>query len=163
MLLAYDRGVRRTRPSSLGRAPSESVRWLDPDNHGRTWQNDFIVSHTPRAQWEDKVTENGDAILWRILVSESAHLMWRLRCERVIGHSEDAEWQHPREEIAARWLSAINARVRQDIVGTSYRYGKLALKKVSVVKTWKGITTAGRGLPAASRLEYVGTGFFSGY
>ena len=85
--------------------------------------------------------------LWRIIISESAHLIWRLRCERVIGHSEDRDWQHAAKEIRARWLAMMNSRLRHDIEGTKKKYGRLALRKNLVLQTWERMIGDKANLP----------------
>ncbi|EPS94647.1 hypothetical protein FOMPIDRAFT_1079638, partial [Fomitopsis schrenkii] len=85
---------------------------------------------------------------WRILVSESAHLVWKLRCERVIGHSDDNRWQHTEASVTTRWTGAINARLRQDVMGTSNKYGRLSLKKGQVLRTWQHTLENEDRLPA---------------
>ncbi|KAF8133698.1 ribonuclease H-like protein, partial [Boletus edulis] len=47
--------------------------------------------------------------LKRILVSETAHLIWVIRCERVIGGK-----RHPPSTIETRWTNKINARLEID-------------------------------------------------
>ncbi|KAH9837663.1 uncharacterized protein C8Q71DRAFT_706310 [Rhodofomes roseus] len=37
--------------------------------------------------------------LWRIIIPEVAYLIWKLRCERVIAHAEDDDWQHASRAI----------------------------------------------------------------
>ncbi|KAH9937787.1 uncharacterized protein BXZ73DRAFT_44606 [Epithele typhae] len=49
--------------------------------------------------------------LWTILSSEAVHLIWKLRCERVI-RNEKAEFS--KEEVAARWKACISARLNLD-------------------------------------------------
>ena len=51
----------------------------------------------------------GVARLLQILISESAHLIWVLRCERVI-----QDRSHTAGEIRLRWLRSINARLTDD-------------------------------------------------
>ncbi|CAK5278421.1 unnamed protein product [Mycena citricolor] len=71
--------------------------------------------------------------LFRIVVSESAHMIWRLRCERVIQEKDEAS----RREIQNRWLRAINTRLLIDCVMTNTaRYGPKAIKPSLVRKTW---------------------------
>jgi hypothetical protein len=60
------------------------------------------------------VTNKGATHLLHILISESAHLIWVLRCERVI-----REIKHKDNEIRARWLSLINDRLMEDRTITS--------------------------------------------
>ncbi|EPS94215.1 hypothetical protein FOMPIDRAFT_63808 [Fomitopsis schrenkii] len=87
------------------------------------------------------------ARLWRILVSESAHLVWRMRCERVIGHDGEEDWQHTTEAVTTRWFAALNARLRQDAAGTGNQYGKIALKKGKVLRTWELLLDEEPALP----------------
>ncbi|KAI9574077.1 hypothetical protein HD554DRAFT_2055040 [Boletus coccyginus] len=51
-------------------------------------------------------TEQARARLLRIIISESSHLIWVLRCERVI-----SERSHNEKEIATRWLDKVNLRL----------------------------------------------------
>jgi len=51
----------------------------------------------------------GASCLLQILISESAFLIWVLRCKRVI-----QEKTHTRQETNSRWLSMINSRLTED-------------------------------------------------
>ena len=55
------------------------------------------------------MTQKGATRLLQILISEAAHLIWVLRCERVI-----QEKRHEGREIVARWEKAINRRLTND-------------------------------------------------
>ncbi|KAH9913119.1 uncharacterized protein B0H18DRAFT_888756, partial [Fomitopsis serialis] len=92
----------------------------------RTWRN----AKNKRRPYAER--------LWRILVTESAYLIWKLRCERVIGHGEDENWTHPARAIRARWVHAINERLRLDIAMTHRRFGRMALSTDLVLGTWNG-------------------------
>ncbi|KAF8239803.1 hypothetical protein L208DRAFT_1235773 [Tricholoma matsutake] len=70
----------------------------------------------------------------RILVSESAHLIWKLLCKRVIKHENTP---YTPEEISNRWYKMMNVRLKTDCSLTSPRYGKKGLKPKIVVQTWK--------------------------
>ena len=91
----------------------------------------------------------GDARLYRILMTESAQLIWKIRCQRVIGGAENPN--APREtvaEIRARWVRAINDRLKIDCQLTSERrYGKKAINKGLVQKTWQGTLKDEDSLP----------------
>jgi hypothetical protein len=68
--------------------------------------------------------------LLQILVSESAHLIWVLRCEHIIN-----ERSHTPTEIKSRWLRAINSRLIDDkIIATKIHHRKTSLKLVK--STW---------------------------
>ena len=84
--------------------------------------------------------------LYRILISESAHLIWKLRCQRVSEDKPENEW--PKEtEIHNRWLATINARLTLDRATTNYKYGKKALKQKTVLETWKNTLKNEKDMP----------------
>jgi ribonuclease HI len=59
--------------------------------------------------------------LFRILISESSYLIWKLQCERRIQHGDNPEQKHTRTEIHNRWLATINKRLRIDCIATDKR------------------------------------------
>ena len=86
----------------------------------------------------------GASRLLQITISEAAHLVWVLRCERVI-----QEVQHSAEMVEQRWYKAINRRLTDDkitatMIKRSYPFTRLveatwedALKKISnLPKGW---------------------------
>ncbi|KAJ7046841.1 hypothetical protein C8F04DRAFT_937485 [Mycena alexandri] len=80
-----------------------------------------------------KKKDTGTARLFRILISESAYLVWRLRNERVIQEKPPASL----DEIHNRWLRTMNIRLKLDCALTNaVKYGTRALKKSLVLKTW---------------------------
>ena len=118
---------------------------------GQVWQTpslEDVLAIGPRSAtaFTDGPTPAPRARLWRILVSEGAHLIWKLRCERVIGREDTPGWQHQEDCVATRWMAAVNARVRQDAVGTRHCYGRLALRKSLVLDTWRGALSGSRSL-----------------
>ncbi|KAF7325075.1 hypothetical protein MKEN_00550200 [Mycena kentingensis (nom. inval.)] len=81
------------------------------------------------------MNDKGAERLLRILLSESAFLAWKLRCERVIQSKGEAS----NAEIRNRWLKAINSRLEMDCALTNTtKYGKKALRKGLIKATWKG-------------------------
>ncbi|EPS93990.1 hypothetical protein FOMPIDRAFT_9544, partial [Fomitopsis schrenkii] len=108
----------------------------------------LAIGPRSRAPTVDEPPKKHTARLWRILVSESAHLIWRLRCERVIGHSDDKAWQHSTESVTTRWYAAINSRLRQDATSTSTQFGPLTRKRGEVLKTWARLLANEESLPA---------------
>jgi len=86
----------------------------------------------------------GATRLFRILVSESAHLIWRLRNERVIQKKEEAS----QREIYNRWCKTINNRLGLDCTLTNAaKYGKRAIKKSVVLRTWSKVLKNEENLP----------------
>ncbi|KAJ7815790.1 ribonuclease H-like protein [Mycena olivaceomarginata] len=86
--------------------------------------------------------------LFRILVTESAYLVWSLRCERVISRGNDPSKYHSEIEIHNRWLSRINYRLKMDQLLTDIgRYGNRATKVDRVLRTWDGILMDNENLP----------------
>ena len=79
--------------------------------------------------------------LLQIMVSESAHLIWVLRCERVIN-----EQTHTIEEIRARWFKALNARLTDDkITATKIKRGKTSIQLVK--STWTKVLQKYSAIP----------------
>ena len=71
--------------------------------------------------------------LLQILISEAAHLIWVLRCERVI-----RERIHSAQETEAHWLKAINRRLTEDkIVVTKIKQEKQYTKLIKA--TWNNL------------------------
>ncbi|EPS97574.1 hypothetical protein FOMPIDRAFT_1128232 [Fomitopsis schrenkii] len=97
---------------------------------------------TPLRRWRrdgEKRPQCGAERLWRIIVTEATFLIWKLRCERVISHSEENEWQHTRTEIQNRWMAALTKRMRNDVASTHWRNGSLAIKKTKIMNTWHDV------------------------
>lgn len=82
------------------------------------------------------VTDKATSKLYRILVTESAHLIWRIRNERRIQGRDPAS----EREIQLRWTKQINIRLALDREMTDKtRYGKKAVPKSLVLKTWSKV------------------------
>ncbi|KAI0753370.1 hypothetical protein C8Q80DRAFT_1097549, partial [Daedaleopsis nitida] len=61
---------------------------------------------------------------WAILATESAYLIWKLRCERVI-QNEGCEFSI--REVTNRWYSTMDQRLSLDLMSTARSLGKGAL------------------------------------
>ncbi|KAI0048315.1 hypothetical protein FA95DRAFT_1463371, partial [Auriscalpium vulgare] len=74
----------------------------------------------------------GASRLLRILISESAHLIWNIRCERQIGGKT-----HTKASIITRWTRAINERLTSDTLAAR---NILRTERAfdTVHSTWKG-------------------------
>ena len=89
----------------------------------------------PPEQRQITTNQRGATRLLQILVSEAAHLIWVLRCERVI-----QEKTHSPYETEARWLKAINRRLTEDkIVATKIKREKQYSKLIQ--DTWNHLLT----------------------
>ena len=83
----------------------------------------------------------GPTRLLQILLSESAYLIWVMRCERVI-----QEKQHSIREVEERWLRAINERLTIDkITATRIKRSDGFTKRV--VDTWEQLLEKNGELP----------------
>ncbi|KAG1846174.1 hypothetical protein C8R48DRAFT_664350 [Suillus tomentosus] len=82
---------------------------------------------------KDVALKKGASRLLKVLISESAHLIWTLRCERVI-----RETTHSEENIEKRWLNIIDHRLQLDraIANRTRRDRKTTMK---VKNTWSDI------------------------
>ncbi|KAJ7029312.1 hypothetical protein C8F04DRAFT_1211952 [Mycena alexandri] len=72
--------------------------------------------------------------LFKIIVSESAFLAWKIRCERLMSRKTF----HTDSEIHNQWITCINNHLKLDHRCTS-RYGNRALNFATVLKTWDGV------------------------
>jgi hypothetical protein len=76
----------------------------------------------------------GASCLYTILISESTHLIWKLRCESVI---DRLGADITNEEAYARLSSAINGRLQNDIsLSNKKRWGQHAIPQALVLATW---------------------------
>ncbi|KAJ7843032.1 hypothetical protein B0H13DRAFT_2413103 [Mycena leptocephala] len=91
------------------------------------------------ARFEDTTGKLQPALarLYRILITESAHVIWKLRCDSVIGRGGTAP---SKNEVHNRWLKVINERLEIDKNLTNkLKYGKQhALSPSLVLETWSG-------------------------
>jgi hypothetical protein len=84
----------------------------------------------------------GRTRLLQILISEASHLIWVLRCERVI-HKNNR--QHSEQEVSARWIKVINDRLTSDrIIATKIKRDKKFTQLVNA--TWRK-PLENRGIP----------------
>ncbi|KAG1879901.1 hypothetical protein F4604DRAFT_1579066 [Suillus subluteus] len=86
--------------------------------------------------------------LLMIILSESAHLLWKTRCKQAIKFENNIEKHHSSTEIYNRWIHAMNMRLKFDkLLTNSKRYGKKAIQAEKVLKTWSGLLLNEDGLP----------------
>ena len=80
--------------------------------------------------------------LYRILITESAHLIWVLRCERRIANEDNPQNHHTEEAVRNRWYEKINGRMQINCLLTNqYLYENKALKTKKVYRTWAKCST----------------------
>ncbi len=82
--------------------------------------------------------------LWTILCTEALHLIWKLRCERVI-QNEGANFSET--EITNRLYACLNTRLDLDRRTAAMACGKKSLKPVEVEKIWLPILEGKDNLP----------------
>ncbi|KAJ6586233.1 hypothetical protein B0H10DRAFT_1961825 [Mycena sp. CBHHK59/15] len=78
--------------------------------------------------------DKGTTCLFRIIVSESAHLIWKLRNERVIQEKNPAS----KQEIQNKWCKAINNRLAIDCMLTNEaKHGKVLKDEDTLPAEWR--------------------------
>ncbi len=82
--------------------------------------------------------------LWCILCTETLHLIWRLRCERVI-QNEGTEFTE--NEIRNRFYAALESRLNLDRRTAAMAKGKRALRPLEVERIWLPILDDSENLP----------------
>ena len=91
--------------------------------------------------------DKGKNRLYRILVSETAFLIWKMRNERRIRDGDDTT-AGSEEETMKRWTHAINKRLTIDRALTdAKRFGKRSLDSKLVKATWRGCLENETDLP----------------
>ena len=76
--------------------------------------------------------------LFRIIVSESMYMIWKIRCERTISWNNNPTKSHSSHKIHNKWLQAINARLKMDSVQTNTKiFKKKTLDPKTILRTWK--------------------------
>ena len=85
------------------------------------------LQHHPRAP---SIQQRGATRLLHIIILEAAHLIWVMRCKRVIQNR-----QHTDDETRAKWLRTINERLTRDrIIATKIKQNT---KHTKLIKhTW---------------------------
>ncbi|KAF8144614.1 hypothetical protein K438DRAFT_1992637 [Mycena galopus ATCC 62051] len=80
-----------------------------------------------------------DDRLYKILITESTHLIWKLRCEFVVGREgTDPPSDH---EVRNKWVFAMNERIEADHnLTNTLKYGKqYSVAPSLVLGTWRGV------------------------
>ena len=110
----------------------------------------------------DKI-DKGKNRLYRILVSETAYLIWKMRNERRIRDGDTPGHEQQEREIRNRWTHALNKRLTIDRALTNdIKFGKRALSEKTVIKTWHGCLDNENELPPDwHKLKGVLVGIFS--
>jgi ribonuclease HI len=84
--------------------------------------------------------------LYRIIISESAYLIWKVRCERVIERNCKELWHTP-QELYNRLQHTLNRQLELDRAMTDKKFAKKALSEEKVLNTWSGILKDEYSLP----------------
>ncbi|KDQ32355.1 hypothetical protein PLEOSDRAFT_1034309 [Pleurotus ostreatus PC15] len=100
------------------------------------WIGDILACGARTIKDEEGKIRRGDSRFWKILISESAYLIWKMRCARVIQNDDRPV---ARAEVTNKWRSMMNDRLDLDRKLSHKRYGKKALKTSTVLQTWKRV------------------------
>jgi hypothetical protein len=93
-----------------------------------------------RAGHDENVRLTGANHLYAILLSESAHQIWRARCKWRISDEASLEKIPTEQELRASWIRNLNRRLQLERLMTDkFRYGRKALKRKLVEETWWGV------------------------
>ena len=116
--------------------PHENPRWSNITLRMILGCSSIIrISHPEpnNAENHEHRSDTGAVRLLQILLTELAHLIWVLRCERVIQQKD-----HSTNEIKTRWVANINKRLTEDkIITTKVKRDKTSIRKVR--STWEAL------------------------
>ncbi|KAJ3833351.1 hypothetical protein F5878DRAFT_546708, partial [Lentinula raphanica] len=93
----------------------------------------------------------GESRLYRIVISESAHMIWKLRNERVINQTPPLT----RERIEHRWKATIHGRYQIDCILTSSKFGKRKMPNRVKRGTWRNVIQT-ENIPSEEDREGIG-------
>ncbi|PPR01210.1 hypothetical protein CVT24_006120 [Panaeolus cyanescens] len=117
-------------------------------NKRRPSLGDILSAGVPQIHKRGGATDRAKSRLYTIVITESAHLIWKLRCEWRIGRAEDPQKRHTNAEIRGKWYRALNTRLKLDCLQTNtFRYGNKSISKKLVKDTWKGTLEGENDLP----------------
>ena len=95
----------------------------------------------PESNHRQTTRDRGATRLLQILISETTHLIWVLRCERVI-----QEKNHTADETEARWFKVINRRLTEDkLTATKIKRNKQYTNLIKA--TWENLINKFTDLP----------------
>lgn len=110
-----------------------------------TWELILGTTTITLKDGRGKVSE-GRSRLFQMILSESAYLIWLLRCEWRIGREADPFQLHHKAEVEARWRKIMTKRLRMDWALTNVKaLGKKALRKSEVNRTWYMVQDCSNG------------------
>ncbi|KAL7280190.1 hypothetical protein ACG7TL_006609 [Trametes sanguinea] len=78
---------------------------------------------------------------WAVLATETAFLVWKMRCERVIQREGE---QFTAQEATNRWWSTIRDRQKLDMSAANGYLGKRALCRQEMMKLWEPLLVNGK-------------------
>ncbi len=113
-------------------------QWHDP-NWGTTFGAACAVFRTDKGT-RLPATEQ----LWCILCTEALHLIWKLRCERVIQRGGE---EFTENEVTNRYYSTMDSRLSLDRRTAAMAKGKRSLKPQDVERIWRPVLENADNLP----------------
>ncbi|EIW54203.1 uncharacterized protein TRAVEDRAFT_132658 [Trametes versicolor FP-101664 SS1] len=107
-----------------------------------------LGAHTFTACDEKMETQHGPTRLARLVLSETAYLIWVIRCERVVGDRVPLPDDLERRYVERRWMQMIAKRFALDRALTNKRaVGKQAIPAPTVIATWTGTLQDEQDIP----------------
>ena len=73
--------------------------------------------------------------LFRTIVFESTHMIWKIHCERVIAWGDNLAKRCSEYMIHNKWPRAINSRLRMDSIYTNKIFNRGIIEPKTVLKT----------------------------
>jgi hypothetical protein len=109
---------------------------------------DYVIGYLIGFKDDKGKTDIGKTRLLKVLITEAAHLIWKIRCERAIQRGNEPDKRHTEAEIENKWNAAINTRLKMDRLHTDkIRYGKRAIQEKIVLQTWSRVLENEGNLP----------------
>ena len=141
LIQCHEQAVGQIWQHALDLWPYEDLRWPEI-SLGIVLGCGSVTPPVPQVPNQQRPPKHrGSVRLLQILISEAAHLIWVLRCERVI-----REKTHTANEIKGRWLMVINRRLTEDrMIAIKIKRDRFHLQRLE--NTWEAVLSKDGDLP----------------
>ncbi|KAH9910148.1 uncharacterized protein BXZ73DRAFT_33673, partial [Epithele typhae] len=109
------------------------------------WGSIFAAGAIELKQEGNDERDTAGEMRWATLATEAAHLVWKLRCERVIANEGR---EHSEREVTQRWNATIDRRLDLDRRTAAQMVGKRRKQTIARVEyTWSPLLEDSENLP----------------
>ncbi|KAJ7582306.1 hypothetical protein C8J56DRAFT_895093 [Mycena floridula] len=129
---------------TIWRKTRELLHSRDPTPWPEITYGTIMGCGTVRIYTAGRKIDEGRSRLFRLAVSEAAHLIWTTRCNIIVKDEAIPVVSH----IESLWSIAINSRLAEDrLLTNKFQFKTKALQKAVVLDTWRGTLKSKGSIP----------------